>query len=237
MPPAAKPTPDALLTKLAEKFDVEDHKTNPKGYTYIAIEKVINRFNSVLGAAWSLNVRSTDFALIPGQTYGARNPKQAAYAIVTVDITVHIGDLIITRSGVGGDNGAFDDADKLIKTALAEAIKKAGHQFGVGLYLWDEEERALIEAASAAGMTGQVVAASAAPTTPPETAPLVAAPDPTELEALKNRVADLAVLEGVQRTGPAIAAHFGVPIEGLQNTDQLRAIIASREAAAPAAGA
>lgn len=33
------------------------------------------------------------------------------------------------------------DPDMAMKTALAEAIKKAGHQLGIALYLWDETAR------------------------------------------------------------------------------------------------
>lgn len=48
-----------------------------------------------------------------------------------------------------------------------------------------------------------------------------------ELTALKNRVADIAVAAGVERTGPAIAAHFGVSVEGLQDKATLEQIVAS----------
>ncbi|MEM2991059.1 MAG: Rad52/Rad22 family DNA repair protein [Halobacteria archaeon] len=47
--------------------------------------------------------------------------------------------------GVGAD--VDSDPDKAVKTALAEAIKKAGHQFGIALYLWDEKERQAVEEA------------------------------------------------------------------------------------------
>ena len=235
--PAATTT-EATLAKLAEHFPVEDHKTNPKGYTYIAIEKVIGRFNEVLGANWDLEITSVETAVYPGHTYGARNPKMAASAVVTVKIEALLDGRLVTRMGVGADNGAFDDLDKLVKTALAEAIKKTGHQYGIGLYLWDEEERALIEAATAQGMTGVVQAAQqqvAASMDPQDSAAAVAhlapATSAEDLDALKNKVADIAVLAGVQRTGPAIAAHFGIAVELLQDETTLRGIIAANVAA------
>lgn len=37
------------------------------------------------------------------------------------------------------------DPDMAGKTALAEALKKAGHQLGIALYLWDEDARGRAE--------------------------------------------------------------------------------------------
>jgi hypothetical protein len=144
-----------IFDALAQRFDVEDHKKNPKGFTYIAIEKVIHRFQSVF-PAWELHVLSADVSLVPGVTFGNRNPKPAGIAVVSVEVTIDG----VTRGGVGGAFQAIENADDMVKTALAEAIKKAGHEFGVGLYLWDEEERALIESAQSQGLTGQVAPAT-----------------------------------------------------------------------------
>lgn len=222
MTETAQPTP---WEKLRARFNVEDHKTNPRGYTYIAIEKVINRFMEI-DPEFSSRVVHQEYGPIPGQTYG-RQQKLAAYALVTVEVTING----VTRAGTGGDNGAFDDVDKLIKTAYAEAVKKAGHQFGVGLYLWDEEERALIESAQQQGLTGQVQAAAPpaaiVPQVEPVTAPAEVAGAVTneDLDALKAQVAAIAQAAGVQITGPALSAHFGVPIEALQDANVLRQII------------
>jgi hypothetical protein len=224
----------ATLAKLTERFAVEDHKKNPRGYTYIAIEKVIGRWNEVLGPKWNLDIESLKFELTPGVTFGNRNPKPGAVALVCVSIRAEIDGETVIRGGVGADFGAADDADKLVKTALAEAIKKASNEFGIGLYLWDEEERALIDSAAQQGMTGVVQAApvagaadvSAAPVAP--IAPLVPV-DSAEVQELKNKVADLAVLHGIQRTGPAIAAHFGITIEQLQDEAMLRAILEANQ--------
>jgi hypothetical protein len=228
MAPAAK---GALLAKLTEKFPVEDHKQNPRGFTYLAIEKVVGRWNEVLGSQWDLFIDKVNFSMMPGLTYGGRNPKPAAHALVQVRIEAQMDGRTVSRSGVGGDFGAADDTDKLVKTALAEAIKKASNEFGIGLYLWDEEERALIESAAQQGMTGVVVAASSAP--PPVVAPVVPAVDSDALTELKNKVADVAVLHGIERTGPAIASHFGIAVEQLQDTAILMAIL---EANQPVAG-
>lgn len=212
---AAKPT----LAKLIEKFPVEEYRKNPKGYHYIPIEKHITRWNDVCGSGWSLDIKSvTVMDAPPGVTYGSRNPKPAARAIVIVSITAELDGKPVTRDGVGADFGAADDVDKLVKTALAEAIKKCGNEFGIGLELWDEEERALIDSAQQQGLTGQVVAISGNTSTAPQEAA-------DELVALKNRVADIAVAAGVDRTGPAIAAHFGIAVEQLQDRAVLEDIL------------
>lgn len=97
---------------------------------YISIDATINRFNSVLGTDWSFSVVNSDLRVLADGKY---------LAIVSGTLEA----LGKTASGVGADTAP--DPDKAIKTALAEAIKKAGHQFGVGLYLWDEDERREVE--------------------------------------------------------------------------------------------
>lgn len=229
MPAAAAPKFTAAdAEKLLARFDVEDHKTNPRGYTYIAIEKTIRRFIEV-DPAFELHVLREAFGPLPGLTYG-RQSKAAAYALVTVEVTIKG----VTRAGTGGDYGAADDVDKLVKTAFAEAIKKAGHEFGVGLYLWDEEERALIESAQQQGLTGQValVTTAPAPTTAPEAAvPVAAAPAGVDVQVLKDEVTRIALAAGVQMTAPAIAAHFSVPVEALQSPEVLQQIVSAHATA------
>ena len=66
-------------------------------------------------------------------------------AAVAVAVTVSIEAFGSSRTGVGADVVALKDLDKAAKTAQAEAFKKAGHQYGVGLYLWDERERDLVD--------------------------------------------------------------------------------------------
>ena len=213
MPAATKPK-QSMLEKLTEKFDDSVYKKNPKGFLYIPIEQTIGRFNEVLGAGWSLVIRSVRLDTMHGMTYG-RAQKPAATAVVQVEIRAEMDGHRVTRSGVGADFGAADDPDKLVKTALAEAIKKCGNEYGIGLELWDAEERAAIEEAQQSGGAAQVVQHPAA----------------DELTELKNRVADIAVANGVERTGPAIAAHFGVPVEALQDRAELEKIVASAETA------
>lgn len=56
-------------------------------------------------------------------------------------------------------------------------------------------------------------------------AKVVQLPAADELTELKNRVADMAVAAGVERTGPAIAAHFKITVEQLQERTILEKIV------------
>lgn len=121
-----------LLTKLSEPFPIEDVKQRSQGgrkLDYISIDATIRRLNDVLGTDWSFSIRRSDLSVLPSGGY---------LAVVEGEIAA----LDKTAAGVGAD--VAPDADKAIKTALAEALKKAGHQFGIGLYLWDEAEREIV---------------------------------------------------------------------------------------------
>lgn len=121
-----------------------------------------------------------------------------------VEGRLQIGDKIAT--GFGAMVNA-NDPDMAVKSANSEAMKNAAKNgWGVALELWDAEYREELAVARESG------AATVA--------------ESTDLQALKNRVADLAVTAGVERTGPAIASHFGVTIEALQSRETLEHIVA-----------
>ena len=74
-----------------------------------------------------------------------RTGKPIFRAVGVGHITIHVPGLPpITRAG-SGSNESFD-VDVAVKATQAEIMKKAGHQFGVGLNLWREDERALVDA-------------------------------------------------------------------------------------------
>ena len=50
---------------------------------------------------------------------------------------------IVYRDGIGANTNF--DPDTAVKSAQAEALKKACHQFGIALYLWDAAERDYVE--------------------------------------------------------------------------------------------
>lgn len=146
--------PDAL----SDRFHPSLVKKNPKGQDYVSIDGYINRLNDVLGSRWGWYINSIEWRhdIMP-QT---RNGQNQFLAIVHGTLTISTDDIAISaideehsslatmystasRDGVGA--GVNFDPDTAVKTAQAEALKKACHQFGVALYLWDEEERDFIE--------------------------------------------------------------------------------------------
>lgn len=131
------------LLQLQREFTPGEHKNRSQGgkqLTYVDISATINRVNEVLGPNWSLTDK-TRTTLVPTSsgTFGAMTE---AYIIATIDgVEKHL-------YGVGAM--VNKDPDMAAKTALAEAIKKAFHQAGVALYLWDEAARDRVNQAKAA---------------------------------------------------------------------------------------
>lgn len=125
----------AKLTKLREPFPAEMVKQNQDGMDYVAIDGYINRWLEVMGPDYSFEiVGPVELILLP-EDMKTRSGKRQYLARVTAAISV--GET--RRCGVGAD--VSHDPDKAVKTAQAEAFKKASHQFGVALELWDEDHR------------------------------------------------------------------------------------------------
>ena len=126
------------LDRLSEPFPIEDVKQRRQGgrdLDYISIDATIRRLNDVLELGWSFEIDTTQLLPMEGGKYLAL--VQGKIIIPeTADSPIKIA------SGVGSD--VATDPDKAIKTALAEALKKAGHQLGIGLYLWEESEREVV---------------------------------------------------------------------------------------------
>lgn len=138
--PAAKPTQLAALQK---EFAPSEHKNRSQGgttLTYLSIDATLNRVNEVLGANWSI-VPPTATRVIPTDGGGFA-------AITEVYVEAEIDGVNKRLYGVGAMTNR--DPDMAAKTALAEAIKKAFHQTGLGLYLWDADSRDRINQAQAA---------------------------------------------------------------------------------------
>lgn len=139
---------DTQLDQLQAEFAPAEHKNRSQGgtqLTYIDISATINRVNAVLGPDWSV-VPPSRSKITPPQSQGG-----PFFAECELFIEAQIDGVTKTLYGVGAMTNK--DPDMAVKTALAEAIKKAWHQAGVGLYLWDAERREAVnkKAKTAAG--------------------------------------------------------------------------------------
>lgn len=131
-------------------------KKNPKGFDYVGIEDYIERLNEVLGSRWSWEIRdhNIQYQDIPPTGSGKMQfmvTLRGTLSIVFLDLDVVRGEteddedflttssIEVKRDGIGA--AVSFDPDMAVKTAQAEALKKACHQFGIALYLWHEEER------------------------------------------------------------------------------------------------
>lgn len=135
--------PDDIMEQLAAPFELWQHEYRKQtrgqypnqevtGYlTYVGIEHAIGRMNKVLGAFWSWEIIRTDVHALGEKI-----------AVITVGRIIYRDNLgtEFFRSGQGAAQftSQADDLDKVVKSAQAEAFKKATHQFGVGAYLWDK---------------------------------------------------------------------------------------------------
>jgi hypothetical protein len=136
---SAKKQAPTQLQQLAAEFGGNDVKSRAQSgitLTYIAIDATIRRLNDVLGSNWSTTAK-TEFILLNPSVPGEY------LAVCELELRARVDGNEKVAYGVGADKGK--DADKIAKTALAEAIKKAAHQLGVALYLWDPAARARAE--------------------------------------------------------------------------------------------
>lgn len=124
----------STLERLREPFPASQVRKNPDGMHYVAIDGYINRLLDVLGTDYEFGVTQSTVELLP-EDMKTRSGKRQYLAQVTGGLTIEGS----TRFGVGAD--VSFDPDKAVKTAQAEALKKACHQFGIALELWSEDRR------------------------------------------------------------------------------------------------
>ena len=125
--------------ELTQRFHPSLVKKNQSNQDYVAIDGYINRLNNVLGTTWDWAVNSWEFRDGPPTAKG----KPQYIAIVNGTLSVTQDDIVTKRDGSGA--GFNFDPDTAVKTAQAEALKKACHQFGIALYLWNEDERNFVQ--------------------------------------------------------------------------------------------
>lgn len=119
------------LQQLAAELPAAAHSSRTQGgkeLTYVSIDATINHINDVLGPEWGWNDTSSTKVLPVEKGYAAVCELRG-YAVID-GVTKQL-------YGVGGDTAT--DLDKAMKTALAEAKKKAFHDCGLALYLWNDE--------------------------------------------------------------------------------------------------
>lgn len=179
--------PNELLSALAAPFKTGEVKQRTQGgrkLDYISIDSTIRRLNEVLGVEWSTDFIGSPSLVDTGSGY-----------LATVSLSLNA--LGKSAVGVGADKAT--DPDKALKTALAEALKKAGHQFGVGLYLWDEAEREVV-ARDRAALSG-------------------------DIGALKAKVFEKALEGGAKPTAEGVAEFFKVDVAYLQDAANLQTLL------------
>ena len=147
-----------IPSDLTEKFHPSMVKKNQSNQDYVAINQYINRLNDVLGALWSWSVN--DWKIMDAPPTKSGKPQytaivQGTLMIVLNDIgVVSVGEgdddaflttqrATVARDGIGANTNF--DPDTAVKSAQAEALKKACHQFGIALYLWESDERDYVE--------------------------------------------------------------------------------------------
>lgn len=149
-----------LLPKLQQKFPASQVKKNQDGLDYVSIDGYINRLLDALGLNYSFIIVGTSLEVLP-EDMKTRSGKRQYLAQVTGQLNIPYETdagqpSVSTRSGTGAD--VSFDPDKAIKTAQAEALKKAAHQFGIALELWDEGHRRSLELARRANESEQAAA-------------------------------------------------------------------------------
>ena len=147
---------------LTERFHPSLIKKNQSGQDYVSIDGYINRLNDVLGAMWSWSVNDWKIA----DAAPTKSGKPQYTAVVQGTLTIILSDIGVVSIGIDEDSFLTTqraqvsrdgigssinfDPDTSVKTAQAEALKKACHQFGIALYLWQEAERDFIALQKAA---------------------------------------------------------------------------------------
>lgn len=129
------------LEALAAELPASAHSSRSQGgktLTYISIDATLNHVNAILGPNWHIApTSSTQLMPLEDGKYLAK---------CELHVRADIDGVTKYLYGVGAMvNG---DPDMAMKTALAEAIKKAFHQTGVGLYLWDNDRATAVLAKS-----------------------------------------------------------------------------------------
>lgn len=142
--------PTNFIKELSAPFDVSEvQQRKGKGgkvFDYVPWTSVVARLNEVLEEKWDWVLDNVSLTVRPKDD----EVEYLAWVSGILRIRSEYHATTITRSGVGAATSS-DDPDMAIKTAQAEALKKAANQYGVALELWDEDHRDKLEQERNAG--------------------------------------------------------------------------------------
>jgi hypothetical protein len=124
--------------RLSAHFPTEKHKQRSQAgqeLTYLPAEAVISRLNEVLGFTnWSFRVVREGYT------------GEEAWVLGRIEAHVDGGELVREQYGtMATKRGQYDSTD-VMKGAATDALKKCASLIGVGLYLFDDEERGQVVA-------------------------------------------------------------------------------------------
>jgi len=186
------------LSKINQPFDVEKVKQR-KGHggkvlDYVGWDEVVRRLNEELEFNWDWITQEVLFH--DGSVF-----VRGDLLLYERDSESDTADDPCRRSGVGADK-LGPDPDKSIKTAQAEALKKAGNLYGIALELWDEDHRDDLE--------------NQRKSTPDD-----------DIDYLKELVYQKALeIVGVDKLAPnEVANVYGTDVESLQDAEILKEIL------------
>lgn len=139
-------TDPTTYQRLSERFPTEAHRTKTIGgrdLTYVDGETIISRLNDVLGFdGWAFEISQVN--VLEKEVW------------VTGKMTVYSGERVVIREQAGGQiinrtrAGEIIELGNDIKGATTDCLKKCATLFGVGLYLYDPNERQEVAAEMAA---------------------------------------------------------------------------------------
>ena len=120
-----------IIEDLCRKFDPAIFKFNQQGHVYITVQHFIERLNTS-NVRWQSTTRNSSITLSPNTT---STGKAQWVTHATVDVSFYDEELkgFLTYTGWGADENF--DPNTAMKTAGAEAFKKACNQIGIGFYL------------------------------------------------------------------------------------------------------
>jgi LysM repeat protein len=190
-----------LLKALSAPFPASEVRQRSDGrggkLDYVGWDSVVRRLNEVVDIEWDLDINESSVAITDQTTKGGK-PLWLAQVQVSLTVWLDVKEHLFSRRG-GVGAALMADPDDALKTAQAEALKKASNQFGMALELWTEEGREVVA-------RGRAVAGG-------------------DLSVLKQEVFQLALAQGAEPNADSVAETLGIDVSDLQDAEKLRKIV------------